>query len=90
MTTTNIQLRNWLARLPDDTPISVITTRECAGHWNSYIDDSHEELDLPDVTMQTLKGWEDFPNVCIDVEYDYDKELAVGIRSITLGKAHND
>lgn len=88
--TTNKELREWLSRFPDDTLIEVITTAECAGHWDSYISDHHEDLILPDVTMATLKGWESFDNVCFDVKYDYDKEVTTDVKQITFGKAHND
>lgn len=90
MATTNKQLREWLSRFPDDTNIEVITTSECAGHWDSYVSVHHEDLILPNVTMSTLKGWESFDNVCFDVEYDYNEGVATGVKQITLGKAHND
>lgn len=88
--TTNLQLREWLSRFPDDTEITVLTSEERAGYWDSYISVHHEDLTLPDITMDTLKGYEDFEHVCFDVVYDYDKEVATGVRQITLGKAHDD
>ena len=88
--TTNKQLREWLSRFPDDTPITVLTSEESRGGYYTDISVYHESPELPDVTMDTLKSWSEFKNVCIDVVYDYDKEVATGVRSITLGKAHDD
>lgn len=88
--TTNKQLQEWLSRFPDAAEIIVLTSEECKGHWDSYIDVCKDDLKLPDVTMGTLKGYDDFENVVFDVKYDYDKEIVTEVRSIQLGKAHND
>lgn len=87
---TNKQLQQWLSRFPDDTEINVVTTKEWKGGYYSSIDAYTDSVELPDVDMSTLKGWYDFPNVVFDVNYDYDKECCTGVKSITLGKAHND
>lgn len=88
--TTNKQLREWLTRFDDDALISVITTRECKGHWDSYIEDSHEELILPDVQIADLNWSSEFDNVVFDIQYDYEQPCCTIVNRITLGKAHND
>ena len=88
--TTNKQLQEWLKRFPDDTIIEVLTSDESRGSYYDYVSVSHETPTLPDVTMESLKSWEDFTHVVFDVVYNYADEVATGVRSITLGKAHND
>lgn len=88
--TTNKQLQNWLARFPDDVPISVVTSKECAGHWHSYIEAYHEELVLPDVQIADLNWSSDYQNVVFDIDFDYEQPCCTTVKSITLGKAHND
>jgi hypothetical protein len=88
--TTNKQLREWLARFPDDTLIEVITTDESPGYRGYYLSDTHEQLILPDVDMSTLTSWDDFANVVFDIKYDYDSGCVTDVHAITLGKAHND
>lgn len=90
MTTTNKQLQDWLKRFPDDALIEVITSEEYSSGWSEYISVYHEDLELPDVTMSDLTSWGDFGHVSFDVKYDYDKGGCTDVKSITLGKAHND
>ena len=90
MATTNKQLREWLTRFPDDTPIIILTSEESRGGYYTDVSVAHESPELPDVTMSTLKSWSEFKHVCVDVEYDYNAGIATGVKQITLGKAHDD
>lgn len=88
--TTNKQLREWLARFDDDAIIEVITTHESSGYHGDYLCDSHEKLILPDIQVADLSWSRDFDNVVFDFQYDYEQPCCTIVKSITLGKAHND
>ena len=84
--TTNRQLRDWLKGFPDDAIINIVTTEEYYGGFYRDVSVYTDPLELPDIEMKDLKGWEDHGHVDFDVKYDYDKGGCYGINSITLGK----
>jgi hypothetical protein len=88
--TTNKQLQEWLKRFPDDALIEVVTSEESKGHWESYIEASHEDLILPDIQVENLTWSQDFDNVVFDFNYDHEQPGKTIVKTITLGKAHYD
>jgi len=88
--TTNRQLRDWLKGFPDDCLINVVTTEDASRGYQMDVSVYSEIVELPDVEMTDLKSWSEFDHVHFDVKYDYDKEVCIGVRSITLGKNFRD
>ena len=88
--TTNKQLQEWLKRFPDDAEIKVLTSEDNSRHYSYIIDVYVGDIELPDVQMKELKWSTEFKNVVFDIEYDTDKQEASNVKSITLGKHHND
>lgn len=88
--TTNKQLREWLSRFPDDALINVITSEESYFCYQTNVAASVQPMQLPDVQIEQLTWQDEFSTVQFDVTYDYDKECNDGVKSITLGRHHND
>lgn len=87
---TNKQLQEWLKRFPDDATINVLTSEDNSRNYSYIIDVTVEDIELPDVQMNELKWSTEFKNVVFDIVYDSDKEETTNVKSITLGKHHND
>lgn len=86
MSTTNIELRNWLKRFPDDAEIKVLTSSEGFSCGQYYTNVYEEDLELPDVEIVDLTWMDKFPTVEFDISFDYDIPVCNGVKSITLGR----
>lgn len=88
--TTNKQLQDWLKQFPDNVEIKVVSAEEVTRGYSSYANNYTVDMELPTIEMEDLTWASDFENVQFDVIYDYDEGKCVGLRSITLGKNHNE